>query len=151
MDEYFIGAGAILTAGPAGSIRAASLHAETEPGLAGEVQAAVIDFESARLSEVSRLLIVASGWTGGRFRAEVVRPLVARRECALADVIAILGQATGAKEIHVFAHWVPDDATLELLAEQGLRVVTHPIHAIGRAALVCGQRLERWRSPVRAA
>jgi hypothetical protein len=151
MDEYFIGAGALLTAGPEASITGATLHAQIGSGLAGRVNVAIVDFEAGRLADVSRLLIVAAGWSGGRFRSEVVRPLLARRECALADVIAILGEATGAHEVHLFAHWVPDDATKALLAARGFRVLAHPLEAIGQAALVSGQRLERWRPPVRAA
>ena len=150
MDEYFIGAGALLTAGPAASIASATLHAEVEPKLAGRIQAALIDFESIRLNEVSRVLIVAAGWSSGRFRSDVVQRLLARRECELSDVLAMLLQATGAKEIHVFAHWACDDVA-ESLERQGLRVVTHPLEAIGQAALTCGQRIERWPSPVRAA
>jgi hypothetical protein len=37
------------------------------------------------------------------------------------------------------------------LAERGIRVIAHPLEAIGQAALVSGQRLARWRSPGRAA
>jgi hypothetical protein len=151
MDEYFIGAGALLTAGPTASIAGATLHAQTEPGLAGRIKAAVVDFEATQVAEVSRLLLVAAGWSGARFQAEVVRRLLARRECALADVMAILAEATGAREIHVFAHWLPDDATTAALAKQGVTVIAHALGAIGQAALVSGQRVRRWRSPVRAA
>ncbi len=48
MDEYFIGAGALLTAGPQASIASATLHAQTDPGLSQQVVAAVVDFEAAR-------------------------------------------------------------------------------------------------------
>jgi len=151
MDEYFIGAGALLTAGPDASIAGATLHAQTQAGLAPRVEAALIDFEAARLDELSRVLIVAAGWNPKRFRAEVVGKLLALRECTLADVIATLGEATQAREVHLFAHWLPDEATCALLADRGIAVRTHPLEAIGRAALVCGQRLERWPSPVCAA
>ena len=46
MDGYFIGAGALLTAGEEASIARATLHAQTEEGLAGQIKAAVIDFEA---------------------------------------------------------------------------------------------------------
>jgi len=151
MDEYFIGAGALLTAGPQASIAAATLHAQTAPGLAGRVAAAVVDFESARETEVSSLLVVAAGWSGGRFQSEVVRRLLAQRDCALADVVAILSEATGAPEIHLFAHWLPDEGTLRQLSDRGVHLCPHPLEAIGQAALVSGQRLARWRPPVRAA
>jgi hypothetical protein len=151
MDEYFIGAGALLTAGPQASIASATLHAQMEPGLAGKVAAAVVDFESIRQSEISRLLVVAGGWTGGRFQVEVVRRLMERRDCALADVMAILAEATGTTEIHLFARWPPDEETLGRLSTSGIRLCAHPLEAIGQAALVSGQRVARWRPPVRAA
>jgi hypothetical protein len=151
MDEYFIGAGALLTAGPSASIAGATLHAQPVPGLGGQVRAALVDFEAAQFGQISRILIVAAGWSGARFQAEVVRRLVATHECGLGEVLATLAAATGAAEVHVFAHWAPDEATNAFLAERGVRVVSHPLEAIGQAALVSGQRLERWRSPVRAA
>jgi hypothetical protein len=150
MDEYFIGAGALLTAGPQASIAPATLHAQTDPKVAQQISAAVVDFEGTRLGDVSRLLIVAAGWSGGRFRAEVVRRLVERRDCALADVIAILAGATGTPEVHLFARWSPDQETLRRLTVAGISLVSHPLEAIGQAALVSGQRVARWR-PVRAA
>jgi hypothetical protein len=149
MDEYFIGAGALLTAGPSGSIAGATLHAQTEAGLAARVKAAVIDFEATKLGELSRVLVVAAGWSGPRFRNEVVSRLLADDECSLADVMAVLAEAAGTQEIHVFAHWLPDDETLGTLEKRGIRVVAHPLEAIGQAALVCGQRVGRW--PVQAA
>jgi hypothetical protein len=151
MDEYFIGAGALLTAGPQASIASATLHAQTEPGLAGRVAAAVVDFESVRESEISRLLIVAAGWSGGRFQAEVVRRLVEHQDCALADVIAILSQATESREVHLFARWLPDEETRRQLSANCICLCAHPLEAIGQAALVSGQRVARWRPPGRAA
>lgn len=151
MDEYLIGAGALLTAGPEGSITAATLHAQMDPALAGRVEAALVDFEGSQLAELSRLLIVAAGWSGPRFRTAVVQRLLAQRQCELADVILTLAEATGARDIHLFARWRPDEATTARLRERGVAVVSHPLDAIGQAALVCGQRLERWRRPVRAA
>jgi hypothetical protein len=151
MDEYLIGAGALLTAGPDGSITAAALHAQMSPGLAGQVEAALLDFESGQLADVSRLLIIAAGWSGPQFRSVVVRKLLAQRQCELADVILTLAEATGARNIHLFARWCPDEATIAQLRERGVGLIAHPLDAIGQAALVCGQRLERWRPPVRAA
>ncbi|MGA8476060.1 MAG: hypothetical protein WB681_13495 [Candidatus Cybelea sp.] len=148
MDEYFIGAGALLTAGPAASIAGATLHARTEAGLAACVKAAVIDFEAVRLGEASHVLIVAAGWSGSRFRNEVVCRLLSQRECGLADVIAILAQAAGTEEVHVFAHWLLDEESVAELDRRGIGVISHPLEAIGQAALVCGQRVGRW--PVQA-
>ncbi len=144
MDEYFIGAGALLTAGEDASITGATLHAQTEPGIAGRVKGALIDFESATEAGLSRILIVAQGWSGRRFRLEVVDRLLSRRECALRDVIAILAEAIGANEVHVFARWRPDAAMVAGLEGVGVRLEAHPLEAIGPAALVSGQRLAHW-------
>ncbi len=151
MDEYLIGAGAVLTAGPAASISGATLHAQTERHLAEAVRAALIDFEGASPTEIGRIVIVAAGWSGSRFDAEVIRPLLALGECALSDVIAKLSEATGVAEVHLFAHWLPDEATTAALRERGISLLVHPLQAIGQAALVSGQRFRRWRSPFRAA
>lgn len=151
MDEYLIGAGALLTSGPAATIQGATLHAQPEAGLARQVAAALIDFESLNPDELSRVLIVASGWSGPQFRAAVVARLLARRECSLSDVIATLAEAVQTKEIHLFARWAPHQATLDSLQKIGIRLISHPLEAIGQAALVSGQRVERWPAPVRAA
>ncbi|HET6276331.1 MAG TPA: hypothetical protein VFE16_10420 [Candidatus Cybelea sp.] len=151
MDEYFIGAGAVLTAGPAASITGATLHAQPDFGLAGQVEAALIDFEAAQLGQVSRVLITAAKWTGPRFHAEVVRNLLRQAECSLAEVVATLADSTGASEVHLFAHWVPDGALTAAVARRGVRIVAHPLEALGPAALVSGQRLERWPAAARAA
>jgi hypothetical protein len=151
MDEYLIGAGAVLTAGPRSSIAGATLHAQTVPHLAAEVEAAVIDFEASHSAELSRVVIVAAGWGGSRFSASVIRPLLARRECTLADVMGVLAHATKAREVHLFARWSPDAALAADLAAAGIQLVTHPLESIEQAALVSGQRFSRWQSPFRAA
>jgi hypothetical protein len=151
MNGYLIGAGALLTAGPAASIAGATLHAQTDAGLAAQVRAAVIDFESGSASDLSRLLIIAAGWTPSQFDARIARPLVERGECTLADVMEQLGHATGARELHLFARWLPDAELLSALRSRGFEVVTHPLEAIDQAALVSGQHLRRWRLPFRAA
>jgi len=151
MDEYFIGAGALLTAGESASVAGATLHAQPDPGLAGKVQAALVDFESTELAELSRLLIVAAGWSVPRFQDEVVQQLMNQGECQLADVICTLANAAGTKEVHIFAHWRPDEATVAALAQRGIAVVGHSLEAIGQAALVSGQRLALWPRPGRAA
>jgi len=151
MNEYLIGAGAVLTAGPAASIAGASLHAQTDPGLAPQITAAVVDFEAGRTAELSRILIVAAGWTAARFDAEIVRPLLSRGECTVADVFAELARGTGAAVIHLFARWSPDEALSLELQRRGVAIVAHPLETIHQAALVSGTRLSRWRSPFRAA
>ncbi|MBV8148818.1 MAG: hypothetical protein JO092_06985 [Candidatus Eremiobacteraeota bacterium] len=151
MNGYLIGAGALLTAGPAASIAGATLHAQTDEALAQEVRAAVIDFESSSQSELLRLLVVAAGWSPSQFEANVARPLLERRECSLADVMEQLGRATGAVELHLFARWLPDGELLSTLHGRGFQVIAHPLEAIDQAALVSGQHLRRWRVPFRAA
>jgi hypothetical protein len=151
MDGYLIGAGAVLKAGSPASIAPAALHAQTDRCLAAQVGAALIDFESADLRELSRVLIVAAGWSGPRFQSEVVQALLARRDCTLAEVIGILAETTGVREVHLFAHWRLDGATIAELGRRHVRVVAHPLEAIDQAALVSGQRLVRWPAGFRAA
>ena len=150
MDEYLIGAGALLTAGPDATIQPATLHAQPGAALAREVTAAVVDFESSAPAELSRLLILAAEWAGSRFHDEVVGPLLQRRECGLSDVIGALATAVGTDEVHLFARWQPDQALSDELRKAGIHLVWHPLETIGQVALVCGQRVERWR-PGRAA
>jgi hypothetical protein len=151
MSEYLIGAGAVLTAGAAASIAGATLHAQTDSGAAETIRAAVMDFEAPSSHELSRIVIVAAGWTPRRFEAEVITPLLERGECTLADVIEQLADATGSRELHLFARWLPDAELATSLRDKGVSLVANPIEAIEQAALVCGQRLNRWRAPFRAA
>lgn len=151
MSKYLIGAGAVLTAGPKSSIAGATLHAQTDPQLAAQIEAAVIDVEATRPSELSRIVIVAAGWCRARFEAEVVRPLQTSRECTLADVIGALAKARGTTEVHLFARWLPHAELLKELTAAGVGLIAHPLESIDQIALVTGQRLERWRSPFRAA
>ena len=151
MSEYLIGAGAVLTAGAAASIASATLHAQTDSPAAGEIRAAVIDFEAGSPRELSRIVIVPTGWSPRRFESDVTEPLLARGECTLADVMERLALATDARELHLFARWLPDMELSVTLREKGVSLVGHPIEAIEQAALVCGQRLNRWPAPFRAA
>jgi hypothetical protein len=151
MNEYLIGAGALLTAGPESSIAGATLHAQTDALLAGQVRAALVDFEAADPEELSRIVIMATGWRRARFDAEVIQPLTARRECSLADVVAALASATGESEVHLFARWLPGAAMAEDLRARGIGLIAHPLDAIDQAALVTGQRFARWKSALRAA
>jgi hypothetical protein len=151
MSEYLIGAGALLTAGPESSISGATLHAQTDDLLANQVRAALVDFEAGNENELSRVVIMASGWRRARFDAEVIAPLVARRECSLPDVVAALAQATRVSEVHLFARWLPGAAMIDELRKLGVALVSHPLEAIEQAALVTGQRFARWNSSLRAA
>jgi hypothetical protein len=151
MSEYLIGAGAVLTAGAAASIAGATLHAQTDSPAANEIRAAVIDFEAVSPRDLSRIVIVAAGWAPRRFESDVTQPLLARGECTLADVMECLAFATNTKELHLFARWLPDVDLAAALREKGVSLVGHPIEAIEQAALVCGQRFNRWPAPFRAA
>lgn len=151
MSEYLIGAGAVLTAGPQSSISGATLHAQTDSRLAATVGAALIDFEAAHPDELSRIVIMAAGWAAGRFKDEVIEPLLARRECTLVEVVRVLCDAIGLREVHLFARWLPDAAMSAALREAGIELVAHPLESINQAALITGQRISRWRAPFRAA
>lgn len=151
MEEYLIGAGAVLTAGAAASILPAMLHAKTSPGIAAGAGAVAVDFEGGGQGELSRVLVVAPHWNRPRFEREVVSRLLARATCTLADVLTELAAATGSREVHLFARWSPDDVTLAALRRNGVGLVAHPLEAIHRAALICGQDVTRWSAPFRAA
>lgn len=142
--DYIIGAGAILESGEQGSITPATLHAQVDAALARRVKAAAIDFESTDMHALQRLVVLAEGWNAARFRSEISQPLREQRECTLSDVLGTLARGTGATEVHLFAHWLPDEATCADLRAQGIEVVAHPLEAIDAASLVAGQRHRRW-------
>jgi hypothetical protein len=151
MNDYVIGSGAVLTAGPNASIAGATLHAQTDPSIASRVRAAVIDFESNHLAELSKVIIIGAGWTGARVSSELVQPLLARGSCSLTEVTELLARACGADELHVFARWLPDEVMTAALRRQGVTLVGLPLEAIRQAALISGQTYARWPSPHRAA
>ena len=142
--DYIIGAGAILESGDHGTITPATLHAHVDPAVASSVAVAAIDFESAHLTGLKRLLVLAQGWNSARFRVDVTDRLRERRESTIADVFRTLAQASGATEVHLFAHWLPDDQTCASLLADGIAVVAHPLETIEAASLVTGQHRERW-------
>lgn len=144
--DYIIGAGAILESGEAGSITPATLHAHVDAALAQRVEVAAVDFDSASAHSLKRLLIVAQGWNAGRFRSGVTEKLRARRECSLADVLRTLAQAAGSTEVHLFAHWLPDEATCASLAQSGIALLVHPLESIEAASLVAAQRRQYWKA-----
>ncbi|MGB6985901.1 MAG: hypothetical protein WBD74_08040 [Candidatus Aquilonibacter sp.] len=151
MNDYVIGAGAVLTAGPNASIAGATLHAQTDIAIAASVRAALVDFESRSSTELSKVVMLATGWTAARVNAELVAPLLRRGECTLADVLALLAKATQTAEVHLFARWLPDDVLTAALQREGVTLIVHPIESIRQAALICGQNYVRWPSPLRAA
>jgi hypothetical protein len=145
MNDYVIGSGAVLTAGPAGSIAAATLHAQTDVAIASGVSAAVVDFESPSADDLSKIVIVASRWTASRANRELIEPLLARSTATLADVIELLGRSTGA-EVHLFARWLPDELLAASLRRAGVTLICHALEDIRQAALISGQRYTRWPS-----
>lgn len=151
MNDYLIGAGAVLTAGRNATIAGATVHAQTEQRLASSVRAALIDFESSYKAELTKVVVVAAEWNPGRVTRELIEPLLARRECSLADVLVALAQAAGTNEVHIFAQWLADDTTVCAAAQAGVALVSHPLDAIRQAALISGQRRSRWPAPMRAA
>ena len=148
--EYMIGAGAILETGEAAKVTPAMLHARVDPALARSVRAAAIDFEGSSSESLRRLLVLVSGWNAGEFRSAVSDRLIERGTCSLADVLSTVADAAGVREVHLFSHWLPDEATHRALTERGIGVVAYPLEAIESAAVVAGQRHTRWKA-VRAA
>lgn len=142
--DYIIGAGAILEAGENGSITPATLHAQVDAALAERVRVAAIDFHSAAATSLKRLLILAQGWNAGQFRTSVSEKLRSQRECSMADVLRTLAQAGGAAEVHLFAHWLPDEETCAALQAHGIALIAHPLESITAASLIAAQRREYW-------
>lgn len=151
MNDYVIGSGAVLTAGPNASIAGATLHAQTEAAIAAGVHAAIVDFESTSGADLSKIVVVATGWNAVRVRAELVDPLLASGSCTLADVLALVARGAKTNEIHLFARWLPDEVLTAALGREGITLVAHPLECIRQAALICGQSYFRWPSPMRAA
>ncbi|MGD0967573.1 MAG: hypothetical protein ABR949_04730 [Candidatus Aquilonibacter sp.] len=151
MNDYVIGSGAVLTAGPNAGIAGATLHAQTDAAIAASVRAAVVDFESSSAADLSKIVVVAAGWNAARVQAELVEPLLARRACTLADVLALLAGGAQTREIHLFARWLPDEVLTAALARESITLVVHPLESIRQAALICGQSFSRWPHPLRAA
>ena len=144
--EYMIGAGAILETGDAAKVTAAMLHARVDVMLARSVKAAAVDFDGNSPEALRRLLVIVPGWDAGRFRSHVTDALIERGACSLADVLSMLAAAAQTPEIHLFAHWLPDDATYAALTKLGIGLVVHPLEAIESAAVVAGQRHTRWKA-----
>lgn len=142
--DYIIGAGAILETGETGSITAATLHAQVDPALAPCVQVAAVDFEGTSVERMQRLVIIGQGWNSARFRSAVSDRLREQRVCTLADVLRTLGEQTQCREVHVFAHWLADEATCRELSDNGVTLISHPLESIRAASLVAGQRCRRW-------
>ena len=144
--DYIIGAGAILQSGPNATITPATLHARVDPAIVSRAGAVAIDFEGTSPAAISKLLVLVQGSNAAAFRSSVADQLKARRDCSLADVFQALAAGAAATELHLFAHWFPDEATCSQLRDAGIEVVAHPVEAIEAAALVSGQRCRRWEA-----
>lgn len=142
--DYIIGAGAILETGESGTITPATLHANVDAALAQRVRVAAVDFEGTSVEAMRRLLVIAQGWNGAQFRTAVSDKLRSQRDCTLADVLVTLAREAQTDEVHLFAHWLADEATCETLAAHGISLIAHPLESISAASLVAGQRLRRW-------
>jgi len=151
MNDYVIGSGAVLTAGPNGAIAGATLHAQTDATIAAGVRVALVDFESVSSNELSKIVMLATGWNPARVKVELIAPLLARRTCTLADIAVLLARAAQTAEVHLFARWLPDDVLTAALRREGVGLVVYPLESIRQAALICGQNYVRWPSPLRAA
>ena len=144
--DYIIGAGAILESGHAASITPATLHAHVDSALASRVGVAAIDFDSASAHALNRLLVLVKGWNAARFRSDVSEKLRSMGECTVADVLSVLARAAGAREVHLFAHWLPDEGTCAALQAQDIAIVAHPLESIEAASLIAAQRREHWKA-----
>lgn len=151
MNDYVIGAAAVLTAGPVAGIASATVHAQVDPVLAPTVRAALLDFESATPSELSQVIALASGWTQRRMASDFIAPLASRGECSLAEVMLALARAAGTADLHLFARWLPDEQLADALRRGGVTLIAHSVETIRQAALISGQSYRRWPSPLRAA
>lgn len=151
MDEYIIGAGVMLASGTPATITRTKVHAEVRPEIAAQARAVAIDFESTRPSELQRLLILAVGWPVSTFESLITGRLLRAGVCGIGDVLRALSHGTGQPEVHLFAHWVPDEVLTAFLGFEGVELVAHPLGEIRRAALIAEQAYTRWERPPQAA
>ncbi len=151
MDEYIIGAGALLARGRQATITRTKVHAEVSARIAARARAIAIDFESTRASDVQRLLIVAAGWPASTFQVSVTGRLLHSGLCGIGDVLQALSDGTGQREVHLFAHWIPGDLLVGALRREGIELIAHPLDEIRRAALIADQAYTRWERPTQAA
>ena len=151
MDEYLVGPRTLLTAGPRRQWRGRRFtRRPTSSGRDGESSRDRFRGRPIRPNFLGSSSMI-SGWSRGYFREAVVKPLLARRECSLGEVIGQLARAAGTSEIHLFARWSPEAQMAGEITAAGVRLMIHPFESIERAALVWGQPLSRWRSLLRAA
>lgn len=142
---FIIGSGAILTSGNDASIVPATLHACVDDALAGAA-AVAIDFEGVTPGGLSRLLIAAQSTNQSAFANCVSARLKALRSASLAQVLVCLARGTGCGEVHLFAHWLPDEDTWNQTRAAGVGIIAHPLHDIEAASVVSGLRNRRWRA-----
>ncbi len=146
MEDYIIGSGVTVTSGEQATITPTALHAHVDPALAAIARAVAIDFEGTSTTAMRRLLLIAPGWNSGTFQRGVTSRLMELGTCGLAEVLKTLAMATGSREVHIFAHWLPDDETCVTLGGAGITLVVHSLDAIEQAALIADQRHLLWPS-----
>lgn len=140
--EYVIGSGAILEAGPQSGITPAALHANLDAP-AGAIEAAAFDFDGTCAERICKMLVIVKGASPAAVRDGIEIPLRSRGDCSLGDVFETLASAARTRVVHLFAHWLPDEATVTHLAERGIELVAHPVESVCAASVVSGQRHRR--------
>ena len=150
MNDYVIGAGAVLTAGPTATSRERHFTLKPMRSLAPTVRAALIDFESSSRAELTKVVVMATGWNARRVKDDLVAPLLARGECSLTDILVSLAEQRNPRSPRLRA--VARRRRNDRGGQPGGRLARlAPLEAIRRAALISGQTFSRWPSPPRAA
>lgn len=145
-----IGGGAILEAGEQGTITRVTLHAQLSAEQS-EHRAVLIDFESGSMEDLRRLVVLGVGMTAERFETTVTARLFEAGVCGLAEVAAILAQEAETEEVHLFARWTAPQNVASELAAGGVRLQSHPLESIDRAAVIAEHRFRVWPGAPRAA
>ena len=145
-----IGGGAILQAGERSTITRVTLHAQLIAD-DDEHRAVLIDFESGSIAELRRLVALGSGMTAERFETTITSRLLETGICGLEELASILAREMETAEVHLFALWTPPQELVGLLASRGIRLRSHPLEAIVRAALIAETRYRAWSGAPRAA
>ncbi len=134
MSRFLVGAGVQIDLHDPTLLLPARLHVRTDPRVAAGVGAALFDFEG--IAAPDRVVLLAAGWELARVRAQLVPLLLARRRPALDDLLADLARATGERELHVFARWLPPLTLAARLRRRGVTLLAHPVEIVEAAALV---------------
>lgn len=134
MSRFLVGAGVQIDLHDPTLLVPARLHVRTDPRLVSGVGAALFDFEG--IAAPARVVLLAAGWELARVRACLLPSLLPRRRPVLLDLLADLARATGQRELHVFARWLPSLTLAARLRRHGVTLLAHPIEIVEAAALV---------------